>query len=109
MLEKREVYRERILEICRGAPSSIQLSADQHMHVRKVLEARERNESEEHSTYPETGVGFTHTSRLEKFIILLALGRMYSKVLLQKWSVISSRLKKKSIKKQDPKAKTVSN
>lgn len=69
------MYRERILEICRGAPSSIQVNSDQRMHVRKLLKAKERNESEEHSTYTETGVGFTHTSRLEKFTIHLALGR----------------------------------
>lgn len=107
-MERREAYRERIFEICRGGPSSIQLTAGQHMHVRKLLKARERNENEEHSTYIETGVGFTQTSRLEKLIIHLALGRIHSKVLLQEWGVISPRLKKRSVKKQDPKAKTVS-
>ena len=33
---KIELHREGPPEICKGSPSSLQLSIDQHMHVRKL-------------------------------------------------------------------------
>lgn len=35
VLERRELHKEKILDICRGFFSSIQLTNDQHMHVMK--------------------------------------------------------------------------
>ena len=32
---RRELHREKVLEVCRGSPSGPQLSAGQHTHVRK--------------------------------------------------------------------------
>ena len=84
ILERREMYRERTPEICRESPSSIQLSTDQHMHVRKLFKAGEsKDESEEHSTHTETGIGLAPISQLDTLIIQLALGKVHSKVLLQ--------------------------
>lgn len=41
-VEKRELHQENILEICSGSPSRIQQSANQHIHVRKLAEVKER-------------------------------------------------------------------
>lgn len=41
-LEEGELHKERISEVCTGSRCSHQLSADQHKHVRKLPEARER-------------------------------------------------------------------
>lgn len=37
-----ELHRERTPEICRGSPSSIHLSTNEHMHERPLRNARER-------------------------------------------------------------------
>ena len=41
-LEKRELHKERVPEICTGSCSSHQPSTDHHGHVRKLPEAKER-------------------------------------------------------------------
>lgn len=89
---------ERVLEICRGSPSSVQLHAEPHMHVKILLEAGAWGCGEHLEgagrTIPEAqerlGRVCVPTSQNEQNLVMYGTtGRVLRRIFPQQWRKLS--------------------